>query len=173
MLSGAINATMLEDAVEEIRLLIAPYRGKRGVLIQILQEIQNKYGYLSKDAISTVAEEIEIPESKVYGVASFYSQFKFENPGVHQIKVCSGTTCHVRGGQSIIERVERNLGIHYGETTDDGKISLERVACMGCCALAPVIVIDGNVHGKTAQKELGKILNDLRGVEDGKRTKCQ
>ncbi len=168
MPSAAVNATMLEDMTAKIRLLIAPYRGKRGVLIQILQEIQNKYGYLSQDAVSIISEEIEIPESKVYGVASFYSQFKFKNPGLHQIKVCLGTTCHVRGGQSIMDRIMHNLGVHFSETTDDGKFSLERVACMGCCALAPVIVIDGNVHGKIAQKELGKLLNDLHGVEDGK-----
>ncbi|MFB3764266.1 MAG: NADH-quinone oxidoreductase subunit NuoE [Methanotrichaceae archaeon] len=163
----------LKDMAEEIRQLIAPHRGKRGVLIQMLQEIQNKYGYLSEDAISAIAEETEIPASKVYSVASFYSQFKFKSPGIHQIKVCSGTTCHVRGGQSIIERVECDLGIRYGETTDDGKISLGRVACMGCCALAPVIVIDGDVHGKVAQKELGKLLNNLCRIEDDKQTKHQ
>ncbi len=163
-----MDATMPENMAEDIKMIIIPYQGKRGILIQILQEIQNKYGYLPQDAISIISEEMEIPESKVYGVASFYSQFKFKNPGLHQIKVCLGTTCHVRGGQSIMDRVTHNLGIHFGETTDNGKFSLERVACMGCCAIAPVIVIDGNVHGKMAQKELGKLLNELHGVEDGK-----
>ncbi len=162
----------MEDS-DEIGQLIAPYRGKRGALIQILQEIQNNYGYVSRDAISAISEETEIAESEIYGVASFYSQFKFKKIGLHQIKVCLGTSCHVSGGESIMESVERHLGIRYGSTTDDDKFGLERVACMGCCGLSPVIVIDGIVHGKIEHKKLVKLLNKLSKVEDDKRNTKQ
>jgi NADH-quinone oxidoreductase subunit E len=162
----------MEDS-DEIRQLIAPYRGKRGVLIQILQEIQNNYGYVSHDAISAISEETEIAESEIYGVASFYSQFKFKKIGLHQIKVCLGTSCHVSGGENIMGSVERHLGIRYGSTTDDDKFSLERVACMGCCGLSPVIVIDGIVYGKVEHKKLAKLLNKLSKVEDDKQNTKQ
>ena len=158
---------------DEIRQLIAPYRGKRGVLIQILQEVQNRYGYVSRDAVSAISEETEIAESEIYGVASFYSQFKFKKIGLHQLKVCLGTSCHVSGGESIMVSVEHHLGIRYGSTTDDDKFSLERVACMGCCGLSPVIVIDGIVYGKIEHKKLVKLLNKLSKVEDDKQNTKQ
>ena len=146
----------------EISQVIALHKGKKGALIPLLQEIQEKYGYLSQDALSTLAEEIKVSENEIFGVATFYAQFKFKKPGLHQVKVCLGTACHVRGGAGIMESVERELGIHPGDTTADGKFSLERVACMGCCALAPVIVVDEKVHGKMAQTKLKKLLNELK-----------
>lgn len=151
---------------DEIRRLLAPYKGKRGVLIQILQDIQNKYRYLSHDAVLTISEETENTESEIYGIASFYSQFKFKKIGLHRIKVCLGTSCHVSGGENIMESAQRHLGIRCGSTTEDDKISLERVACLGCCSLSPVIVIDGIVYSKMGPRKLVKLLNKLSRVED-------
>jgi NADH-quinone oxidoreductase subunit E len=147
--------------------IVGRYRGKRGVLIQILQEIQNRFGYLSQDALSAIAEETEIAESQIYGVASFYAKFKFKRPGLHQIKVCLGTSCHVSGGESVMESVERILAVRHGATTDDGNFSLERVACLGCCGLAPVVVIDGDVHGKIEYRRLAELIEGLTRVGNG------
>jgi NADH-quinone oxidoreductase subunit E len=147
---------------QEIGEITGQYRGKKGALIPLLQEIQSRFGYLSQDAISVLAEEIKVSENEIYGVATFYTQFKFKKPGLHQVKVCLGTACHVRGGASIMDSVERELGIPFGETTTDGQFSLERVACVGCCALAPVVVVDENVHGKMAQSKINKLLDDLK-----------
>jgi NADH-quinone oxidoreductase subunit E len=147
---------------QEISEITGHYRGKKGALIPLLQEIQNRHGYLSQDAITFLAEEIKVSENEIYGVATFYTQFKFKKPGLHQVKVCLGTACHVRGGAGIMDSVERELGIPFGETTEDGKFSLERVACVGCCALAPVVVVDENVHGKMAQSKVNKLLDKLK-----------
>ena len=149
-----------------VRKIIEPFKDKRGILITMLQQLQNRYGYLSQEVIFALADELKLSEHEIYGVATFYTQFKFVKPAAHQIKVCLGTACHVRGGANIMETIERALGIKYGQLTADGKFGLERVACMGCCALAPVIVIDGNVHGKTTQTRLIKTLKELLGVKD-------
>ena len=130
----------------------------RGKLIQALQKIQEKQGYLSKKAISDVARRMNLSENDVYGVASFYAQFRFTRPGKQIIKVCLGTACHVRGGENLLETVERELNVHQGETTKDGQYSLERVACFGCCALAPVMVINNKVYGRMNNTKVRKIL---------------
>jgi NADH-quinone oxidoreductase subunit E len=153
---------------DDIGHIVRKYRGKRGALIQTLQEIQNRFGYLSQDAISALAEETEISESQIYGVASFYAKFKFKRPGLHQIKVCLGTSCHVSGGEGVMESAERLLAIRYGSTTNDGNFSLERVACLGCCGLAPVVVVDGEVHGKIEYRRLAKLIDGLTRVGDGR-----
>lgn len=131
-------------------------------LIPILQEIQECDGFLSKDAISEVADTLNTSESTVFGVATFYTQFKFVKPGEHKITVCQGTACHVRGSESLMDFFKLNLGIEPGETTDDGKFSLERVACLGCCALAPVMVIDGEVHGHLTTAKAEAVLSKLK-----------
>ena len=127
-------------------------------MIPALQKIQEKQGYLSKKAISDVARKMNISENGIYGVASFYAQFRFTQPGRHIIKVCLGTACHVRGGENLLETVERELNVHQGETTKDGQYSLERVACFGCCALAPVMVINNKVYGRMNNTKVRKIL---------------
>ena len=134
----------------------------------MLQEIQIKYGYLPKDAISTLAEELKISESEIYGVATFYTQFRFIKPAHHQVKVCLGTACHVRGGNGIMETIERQLYIKHGEKTKDSQFSLDRVACMGCCALAPVMVVDKDIYGKVTLTKADSILNKYRGKMEGK-----
>jgi len=144
---------------EQLAQILAPYGGQRGALVPVLQKVQEALGYLPEEAISEVAHFLRLSESEVYGVASFYAQFRFERQGEHTIKVCQGTACHVRGGQRLLEAVERKLGIQSGETTEDYKFSLERVACFGCCALAPVMVVDNTVYGKMTPAMVKKILN--------------
>jgi len=147
----------------EIKKIVKQYAGKKGALISILQEIQKKYEYLSPESISALSEELKISENVIYGVATFYTQFKFSKPGKHKVKVCLGTACHVRGGHGLMETVERQLDIKHGETTKDTKFSLERVACMGCCALAPVMVVDDDIYGKLTST---KVKNKLDKYKD-------
>ena len=146
----------------EIKKIVMKYKGKKSALISLLQEIQEKQGYLSKDTISGLGKELKISESEIYGVATFYSQFKFKKPGKHQVKVCLGTACHVRGGHDLMRNVERQLDIKHGEKTTDSQFSLERVACMGCCALAPVLVVDKDIYGKTTSTKVKQILNKYK-----------
>ena len=149
----------------EIKRIVEAHNFDPDNLIPILQEIQEAEGFLSKEAIQDVAETLNTSESIVYGVATFYTQFKFVKPGEHKITVCQGTACHVRGSEGLLDFFSLNLGIGPGETTEDGKFSLERVACLGCCALAPVMVIDGEVHGHLTTAKAEKILSKLKGEE--------
>jgi len=143
---------------EQLSLILAPYHGQRGALIPLLQKVQEEIGYLPEEAVSEIAYFLGVSESEVYGVASFYAQFRFIRQGEHAVKVCQGTACHVRGGRRILETVERELGIQPRETTEDYKFSLERVACFGSCALAPVMVVDKTVYGKMTTAKARKIL---------------
>lgn len=135
------------------------YRDVKGNTILILQEIQNRYRYLPEDVLHRVSERNHIPLSELYGVATFYSQFKFNRPGELQIKACHGTACHINNAVRISEIIEDQLGVAAGETTVDGKFSLDDVACLGCCSLAPVIMINEKVYGKLDDKKLRKVLN--------------
>ena len=128
-----------------------------GNLIPLLQKAQAVHGYISPKIVETVAEYLGITESQVYGVASFYSQFRYTEPGEHSISVCLGTACHVNGGETLLETFERELDIKPGECTPDKKFDLNRVACLGCCALAPVVKIDDNIHGKVNVIKLKEI----------------
>jgi NADH-quinone oxidoreductase subunit E len=130
----------------------------RGDLIPLLQEIQDRSGHLSSESVQEVARLLQISENEVYGVASFYTQFRFNPPGRHTIKICLGTACHVRNGEKILEALERELKIKPGETTPDGLFDLQRVACLGCCALAPVMQIDSQIYGRVTSSRLKKIL---------------
>jgi NADH:ubiquinone oxidoreductase subunit E len=124
--------------------------------------VQQELGYLPEEAVSEIARFLNISENEVFGVASFYAQFRFTRPGEHSIKVCLGTACHVRGGGRIMEEMERELGISSGGTTSDYKFGLERVACFGSCALAPVMVIDNKVHGRMTPGRAKEILASVR-----------
>jgi NADH-quinone oxidoreductase subunit E len=135
----------LSDALTEI---IAEYKGERGALIPILQKVQEKFGYLPEETIAEVGKACGMSESEVFGVASFYAQFYFTARGKHIVKVCLGTACHVRGGEQLLDEIKRDLHVESGGTTDDRKFSLERVACFGSCALAPVLVVDKDVYGR-------------------------
>ncbi len=143
---------------EELLKVLAPYRDKKGALIPVLQKVQEKFGYLSEEAVSEIAKFLKLSPNQVFGVASFYAQFRFHPQGEHTVKVCQGTACHVRGAPRILEAVEQELGIQPGGTTTDRKFSLERVACFGACALAPVVVIDGTVYGSMTPAKTKKLL---------------
>lgn len=129
-----------------------------GDLIPLLQQVQERAGYLSPESLKEIAQTLRISENEVYGVASFYAQFRFNAPGRHSIKICLGTACHVRGGQKLLESLEREIHIKPGETTADGLFDLQRVACLGCCALAPVMQIDDQIYGRVTNTRLKRIL---------------
>ncbi|MGD8257875.1 MAG: NADH-quinone oxidoreductase subunit NuoE [Desulfobacterales bacterium] len=133
--------------LEHIKTELADLGNERSKLIPILQFIQEKLAYLPAEAIHIVADHLNISPSEVYGVATFYNQFRFNPPGRNPVRVCLGTACHVKGGDIILENFERKLEIKEGETTDDREFSIERVACVGCCALAPVTLVGETVHG--------------------------
>lgn len=131
-------------------------------LIPLLQDIQEKFGYLSKENILNVAGYLDIPSSKVYGVATFYNQFRLDPLGKYTIKVCRGTACHVKGSNKLLETLEEELNVKQGETTADGLFTLETVACIGACSIAPVIVIDEEFHGRLTLKELKSALKKYK-----------
>ncbi|RLI74461.1 NAD(P)H-dependent oxidoreductase subunit E, partial [Candidatus Heimdallarchaeota archaeon] len=136
-----------DNVIKKIHKILVKHENDPRNIIQILQDIQAEFHYLAEPVISFIAKELAISEHRIYGVATFYSQFKFVKPGKHQIRVCMGTACHVRGAQSLLDKICRELHIQPGETTKDGLFSIESVYCLGCCALAPVMVIDDNVFG--------------------------
>ncbi len=138
------------------------YSKSRENLVPALQDVQEKDGYISEEAVEKLSEYFGISRSDIYSVVSFYAQFKFKKPGKHTIKVCKGTACHVRGSGSLLAALEERLGIKEGETTADGLVSLERVACLGACALAPAIVVDEKVYGRVTLAEIQKILEGLK-----------
>ena len=146
----AQEAAMLDDITAQL----AGFGKERKNLIPMLQMIQERHAYLAPEALEIVAEHLQTALCEVYGVATFYNQFRFHPPGKHHIKVCLGTACHVRGGDIILENFERKLEISEGETTLDREFSIERVACVGCCALAPVAIVDENVHGHVAPSKV-------------------
>ncbi len=141
-------------------------RPGRDALIGILQEVQEALGYVPRDAVVRIGRHLDLPASKVYGVATFYNQFRFSPPGRFHIQVCRGTACHVKGSGAVLEAIQRALAITPGETTRDGLFSLEVVACIGACGLAPVICIDGEFHAKVAPEAVKGILEDYRTKAD-------
>ena len=140
-------------------------------LIQILQDLQDEFNYLPEKIISHIAKELKISEHHIFGVATFYSQFKFIKPGKHIIRVCMGTACHVLGAQSLLDNLSRDLGIDTGEITKDDLFSLESVYCLGCCALAPVMVIDEDVYGSMTAAKVNRILRKYRKEAKPKQSK--
>jgi NADH-quinone oxidoreductase subunit E len=157
-----------KQSLSEVEEIVGEYGAERASLIPILQDVQDRFGYLSEEAVDELARLIGASPNEIYGVATFYAQFRFRPPGEHTIQVCLGTACHVRGGEQILEEVKRRLGIGPGETTADGKFDLERVACLGCCALAPVVAIDGKVHARMTVKKTSSTLSQYKGKEDSK-----
>jgi NADH-quinone oxidoreductase subunit E len=148
--------------INQVPEVIAQFTKDRGNLIPILQKVQEAERYISEEAVAEISRFLGISENDIYSVASFYAQFRFHRPGEHTIKVCLGTACHVRGGGRIAESVERELGIKPGQTTIDFKFSMERVACFGCCALAPVMVVDEDVYSRMTPVKVREILARYR-----------
>lgn len=145
-------------AVEKSRKVLAGIDPNKGNLIPILQRVQGELGYVPPEAMEEVAGHLNLPAIDVYGVVTFYNQFRLTPPGKHQIKVCMGTACHMKGGNIILESWERRLKIKVGETTEDREFSLERVACVGCCTMAPVALVDEEVHGRFTPTKVDGLL---------------
>jgi NADH-quinone oxidoreductase subunit E len=143
-----------EKVREDIEALVSEFGRDRSLLIPILQRIQQRHAYLPPQAMEIVGAHLAIPSCEVYGVATFYNQFRFNPPGRHPIKVCLGTACHVKGGSIVLENFERKLEIKDGETSADKEFSIESVACVGCCALAPVALVGEAVHGSMAPSKV-------------------
>jgi NADH:ubiquinone oxidoreductase subunit E len=142
----------------EIEGLTSNTVGRRRALIQVLQDIQDRFQWLPPEALEHVAEALGVPLVQVYGVATFYKSFSLSPRGRHICTVCLGTACHVRGGGAVLEEFERRLGIAVGQTTPDGAFTLERVNCLGACALAPLAVVDGRYHGQMTEAKVKPIL---------------
>lgn len=146
----------MQNGIEHI--LVRYPQGDRGFLIPILQEVQAHHEYISAEVVDKISDFTGVSPGEIFGVASFYSQFRFDQPGKHTIKVCLGTACYVRGSGRILELMEHQLNIKPGETTSDRQFSLEHVACFGCCALAPVVMVDKDVHGRMSSTKGQKLL---------------
>jgi len=148
---------------KEIEPILSQYPGAgRDALIPILQEVQESMGYLSKDAIMRIGEFLNLPSSKIYGVATFYNQFRFQPLGRFHVQVCRGTACHVKGSAKVLDAMVRELKVNPGQTTRDGLFSLEVVACIGACGLAPVISVNGEFFAGVTPEKIKKILNSFR-----------
>jgi len=147
---------MEETATFDLKIF-EDFSGQKDELIPLLQKVQGHYGYLPSEAMEKVADFTGVTKSNLYGVATFYAQFRFSPIGKEHIMVCRGTACHVKGAENIKEAIERNVGIKEGEVTPDGKYSLETVACIGCCSLAPCIMVNKKVQAKMTTKKVSSI----------------
>jgi NADH-quinone oxidoreductase subunit E len=161
VVQGAQALPREQEGTSEERLneILSSYEGRGDELIPILQQVQQVFGYLPEPAMKKIAKFLKLPESTVFGVGTFYAQFKLVPTGRNVIKVCRGTACHVRGSAQILGEIEKQLGISAGETTPDLEYSLETIACFGSCALAPVVVINSKVHGRMTTPKTREILN--------------
>lgn len=144
--------------LEKVDKIIDRYQGEQGILIQLLLDLQSEFNWIPKEIVVRISERLQIPLSQIYRVASFYKAMSLTPVGRHQVQVCLGTACHVRGGPKILDKVEEVLKIKAGETTQDMNFTLRRVNCLGCCALGPVVVVDGNYYGKVTPAKVKEIL---------------
>jgi len=149
-------------SIEQIDKIIDKYINEKGVLIQLLLDIQHEFNWIPQEAVLEINRRLRIPVSEIYRVASFYTALSLKPRGRHLVRVCAGTACYVRGGPRILDSVERVLNIKTGETTADKNFSLETVNCLGCCALGPVVEIDGQYYGKLSSSTIGKLLSNYK-----------
>lgn len=156
---AAIQAA-LESSAARVEALIDSYVDKKEQLISLLQAIQAEFNYLPQETLVKVSRKLDIPLSQVFSVATFFQSFSLKPRGRHTITVCLGTACHVKGGQRLVDKIARDYKIAPGETTRDERFTLETANCLGCCALGPVVVIDGNYEGQVTPDKLDKILKD-------------
>jgi len=160
---GRRNIPADDERFEQLKAYIDSLRGEKGITMPVLQEAQHIFGYLPLEVQKFIAEKTGTPIAEIYGVATFYSQFNTTIKGKHKVGVCLGTACYVRGAQAVLEKVCEELGIGLGETTADGLFSIEDTRCLGCCSLAPVMVIDDTVYGKLDDiSRIPAILNQYR-----------
>ncbi len=151
-----------KEKVKDFKIFMRENKGKKGALMTVLHEAQDKFGYLPKEIQELISKELRIPLSEIYGVATFYSQFSLVPKGEYKIGVCLGTACYVKGAQDILDKVEEELGITVGQTTPDRKFSLSATRCLGACGLAPVLVVNEDVYGRLKAEDVEEILNKYR-----------
>ena len=144
----ALTNEQKEQKMKELIAYIEEHKNVKGPLMPIMQKAQELFGYLSLETQSVIADALDIPVTEVYGVSTFYSQFSLEPKGQHIVSICTGTACYVKGAQAIVDEVEKILGVSCGNTTKDGKFTVEGTRCLGCCGLAPVMVINEDVYGR-------------------------
>jgi NADH-quinone oxidoreductase subunit E len=152
----------LEQMTPELKAFILDWKTKPGNLIMVLHRVQQTYGYIPRNIAIETADLLEVPLAKIYGVVTFYNFFKLQKAGKYLIQVCLGTACYLRGGDDIIKEFEKQLGVGVNTTTPDGLFSVEAVRCIGCCGLAPAVVVNGEVHGKLTKDDVAKIIEKYR-----------
>jgi NADH-quinone oxidoreductase subunit E len=157
----------MKSGFSSFKVELWKYQGERGALIPLLQSAQESYGYIPESAIDHIGEIVGIPAAEIYGVITFYAQFRLKPMGKNIIKICDGTACHVNASSAIIKTIENELGITNEETTDDGLFTLQKVACLGCCSLSPVVMINEETHGRLTPKKVQQLLKECREQTQG------
>jgi NADH-quinone oxidoreductase subunit E len=153
---------LVESYTEKVDSLIDSYADKKEQLISLLQDIQAEFNYLPQDILIKISQKLDIPISQVFSVATFFRAFSLKPRGRHLVTICLGTACHVRGGQRLADKIERDYGIKSGETTEDMRFTLETVNCLGCCALGPVAVVDGKYESQMTPDKLDRVLRGYK-----------
>ena len=152
----------IEQMTPQISAFIEEWKAKPGNLIMVLHQVQQTYGYIPRNIAIEISDRLNVPLAKIYGVVTFYNFFKLQKAGKYKIQVCLGTACYIRGGDDLLKELEKQLGIGLNATTPDGMFSIEAVRCLGCCGLAPVIVVNGAVHGRLTTKDIPGIVEQYR-----------
>ena len=152
----------IEQMTPELKAFIAEWKDKPGNLIMVLHQVQQTYGYIPRNIAIEISELLSVPLAKIYGVVTFYNFFKLQKAGKYIIQVCLGTACYLRGGDDLIKEFEKQLGVGVNATTPDGLFSVEAVRCLGCCGLAPVVVVNGEVYGKLSKGDVAGIIEKYR-----------
>jgi NADH-quinone oxidoreductase subunit E len=160
--TASTPAAGIQKLTPELKAFIAEWKNKPGNLIMVLHRVQQAYGYIPREVAFEVADHLDVPLAKIYGVITFYNFFKLKKPGRNQIQVCMGTACYLKGGEDLIHELEGILGVGLNTVTPDGEFSVEAVRCLGCCGLAPVMVINGEVYGKVKTEDLQGIVAKIR-----------
>ena len=152
----------IADLEARLDPIVEKYRGKQGIAIPLLADVQKEVGYVAREAVEYVSEKLSIPAAELFGVATFYAMFRFQPQGKYVVRLCRGTACHVQGSGRVAEQLERTLGVQDGETTEDLMFTLQYVACLGCCSLAPVMLVGDEVHGRLTPEKAVEVLEGLR-----------
>jgi len=157
-----MNELEMKEKMNKLDEIIESHKSQQGSLMPVLHETQELFGYIPEEAMKKISKELNIPMAEIYGVATFYSRFTLKPRGEHTIGVCLGTACYVKNAQLVFERLQKELNVKPGDTTEDGKFTLEATRCLGCCGLAPVMMIGEDVYGKLVPDDIPVILNKYR-----------